>query len=414
MLIYAPAEELTDMEKNMTIILPDNVKYIINRLMQDGSEAYAVGGCVRDSILGRVPGDWDITTSALPEHTKSLFPRTVDTGIKHGTVTVMMGKTGYEVTTYRVDGKYSDSRHPDSVSFTRSLEEDLKRRDFTINAMAYNSTKGLVDLFGGITDLDNRIIRCVGEPEERFKEDALRILRAVRFSAQLGFKIDPATSHAAGELAHTLVNISAERIHAELDKLILSPHPDRLSVIHDLGLDRYIFPEFCSLADNDPAATVRLLKLLSHAPYDLRLRWAMILKYTGHAVDILRRLKSDNYTIDTVTRLIRFSEVPATITDDYGMRALMRDAGSENIPLLLEFVTALDPHTDLSEAAAIYGGICTRGEATSLRELALNGRDLIAIGIPAGKDLGETLDRLLNEVIRDPSLNTPEALKRLL
>lgn len=165
----------------MKITLPDDVKQIIETLEQHGYEGYAVGGCVRDSILGRIPNDWDITTSATPQQVKKLFPRTVDTGIQHGTVTVLMGKEGYEVTTYRVDGEYEDARHPKEVTFTANLEEDLRRRDFTINAMAYNDSEGLVDVFGGRADIEQKVIRCVGNAEERFGEDALRIMRAVRF-----------------------------------------------------------------------------------------------------------------------------------------------------------------------------------------------------------------------------------------
>lgn len=196
----------------MKITLPDDVKQIIETLEQHGYEGYAVGGCVRDSILGRIPNDWDITTSATPQQVKKLFPRTVDTGIQHGTVTVLMGKEGYEVTTYRVDGEYEDARHPKEVIFTANLEEDLRRRDFTINAMAYNDSEGLVDVFGGRADIEQKVIRCVGNAEERFGEDALRIMRAVRFSAQLGFTVDPDTAEAAQKLAGTLSKISAERI----------------------------------------------------------------------------------------------------------------------------------------------------------------------------------------------------------
>ena len=201
----------------LKISLPKEVKHIIDILTQNGYEAYAVGGCVRDSILGRVPGDWDITTSALPQQVKALFRRTIDTGIQHGTVTIMLGKNGYEVTTYRIDGKYEDSRHPESVEFTPNLEEDLKRRDFTINAMAYNDENGVVDVFGGIDDIRNRIIRCVGNAHDRFTEDALRILRAVRFSAQLGFEIDKATKDAARELETARQEIEAAR--AEVSEL---------------------------------------------------------------------------------------------------------------------------------------------------------------------------------------------------
>ena len=180
----------------MEIKIPAPAEEILTKLNENGYEAYVVGGCVRDMILGREPGDWDITTSALPEQVKQVFRRTVDTGIQHGTVTVMMGDEGYEVTTYRIDGEYADGRHPDSVTFTPSLTEDLKRRDFTVNAMAYNGNTGLVDEFGGMEDLDRGIIRCVGEPMDRFSEDALRILRAIRFSAQLGFAIEGRTYEA--------------------------------------------------------------------------------------------------------------------------------------------------------------------------------------------------------------------------
>ena len=180
----------------MKIKLPENAKIILDTMHEAGYEAYVVGGCVRDAILGREPGDWDITTISVPQDIKRLFKRTIDTGIEHGTVTVMFGKEGYEVTTYRINGKYEDSRHPSEVTFTKNLTEDMKRRDFTINAMAYNDRDGLVDLYGGMDDIDNKIIRCVGEPEERFGEDALRMLRAIRFSAQLGYEIDPDTEKA--------------------------------------------------------------------------------------------------------------------------------------------------------------------------------------------------------------------------
>ena len=230
--------------KDFKIDIPDSVKLIIDVLEKNGYEAFAVGGCVRDTILNRKPQDWDITTSALPNQVKELFNRTIDTGIEHGTVTVMMKRVGYEVTTYRIDGEYNDSRHPDSVEFTVNLIEDLKRRDFTINAMAYNPNVGLVDAFGGIDDIKHKVIRCVGLAEERFTEDALRILRAVRFSAQLGFDIEEDTMLAIKKLASTLEKISAERIHVELEKLILSSHPDKLITAYNAGITRIVLPEF--------------------------------------------------------------------------------------------------------------------------------------------------------------------------
>ena len=228
----------------MKIQLPEKVQSIIAQLMRHGYEAYAVGGCVRDSLLGRVPEDWDITTSATPEEVKAVFKRTVDTGIEHGTVTVMLDKEGFEVTTYRIDGEYEDSRHPKEVLFTRNLVEDLKRRDFTINAMAYNEEAGLVDVFGGVQDLQEKRIRCVGNAGERFDEDALRILRAIRFSAQLDFSIEEATLQAAGERAENLCRISAERIRTEFNKLLLSDHAKRLVVAKEQGITKVFLPEF--------------------------------------------------------------------------------------------------------------------------------------------------------------------------
>ena len=194
------------------ICLPRKVEDIIDRIQAAGHEAYAVGGCVRDSVLGKEPDDWDITTSAKPEEIKKLFDRTIDTGIQHGTVTVMLGKEGFEVTTYRIDGKYEDSRHPKDVTFTINLKEDLRRRDFTINAMAYNPKDGLIDLYEGMQDIERGLIRCVGDAKERFTEDALRMMRAVRFSAQLGYTIEEKTKAAVRELAPSIRNISAERI----------------------------------------------------------------------------------------------------------------------------------------------------------------------------------------------------------
>ena len=224
----------------MHINLPEKVENIISAIESAGYEAYAVGGCVRDSILGRIPDDWDITTSASPQQVKRIFKHTIDTGIQHGTVTVMFGKEGFEVTTYRIDGEYEDNRHPKEVAFTSNLREDLKRRDFTINAMAYNSRTGLVDVFGGLKDIQGRLIRCVGNPQERFEEDALRMMRAVRFSAQLGYAIEKGTEQAIRKMAGNLRFISAERIQTELVKLLVSPHPDYLRICYDVGITKTI------------------------------------------------------------------------------------------------------------------------------------------------------------------------------
>lgn len=213
---------------SVRIEVPEKAGHIIDTLQAAGFEAYVVGGCVRDSLLGKEPQDWDITTSARPAQVKALFSHTVDTGLQHGTVTVLLDREGFEVTTYRIDGKYEDCRHPREVTFTPSLSEDLKRRDFTVNAMAYNDEDGLIDYYGGMEDIRAGVIRCVGIPEDRFREDALRILRAVRFAAQLGYHIDSLTMKAIRKLAPNLNNISAERIQTELVKIMLSSHPDYL------------------------------------------------------------------------------------------------------------------------------------------------------------------------------------------
>ena len=227
----------------LKMILPKNVSYIISKLEQAGYEAYAVGGCVRDTLLERKPQDWDITTSAKPLEIKQLFKKTIDTGIQHGTVTVMLDHIGYEVTTYRIDGEYEDNRHPKKVEFTDNLKLDLERRDFTINAMAYNDKRGLVDEFEGIKDLKDGIIRCVGDAGQRFDEDALRMLRAVRFAGQLGFEIEDETRNAIVKRADRLENISAERIRVELTKLLVAKEAGRLRDAYGTGMTRYFLPE---------------------------------------------------------------------------------------------------------------------------------------------------------------------------
>ena len=280
----------------MKIELPKKVLFIINNLQLAGYDAFAVGGCVRDSILARKPQDWDITTSAKPEAIKEIFRRTVDTGIEHGTVTVMIGKDSYEVTTYRIDGAYEDSRHPKEVRFTNCLEEDLRRRDFTINAMAYNDDVRLVDVFGGMQDLNHHLIRCVGDPRERFSEDALRILRAVRFSAQLDFPIEPDTAKAVKELAPNLKNISAERIQTELVKLLTSPHPERIQDACELGITKVVLPEW--------DAMVGVKQNTIHQKYDV----------AEHTLHTLKHVKRDKYL--RLTMLFHDMGKPAMKTTD--------------------------------------------------------------------------------------------------
>lgn len=404
------------------IALPKDVKHIIDVLMENGYEAYAVGGCVRDSILGRVPGDWDITTSALPMQVKGLFRRTVDTGIQHGTVTVMLGRNGYEVTTYRIDGKYEDSRHPESVEFTPKLEEDLKRRDFTINAMAYNDEHGIVDIFDGVGDLHRKIIRCVGNAHDRFDEDALRILRAVRFSAQLGFGIEENTARAAKELAVNLKKISSERIHTEFNKMLKSAHPDYFSVADAIGIMEIVLPEYHVMSAEDKAFVGALAKECACL---LPERYAAMLFMSGGyseedpadtAKRALKRLKLDNDTINTASMLLRFGMLEIT-DDESRIRHIIYETGDKNILRILDFRAAYEKciGNDITDVRRMYD-ICNmifeRGDCVSLKNLAITGRELIAMGVPAGRQMGEILNSLLMLVLDNPQLNDREQLSK--
>ena len=412
-----------------------------------------VGGCVRDSILGRSPDDWDITTSAKPEEVKALFRRTVDTGLIHGTVTVMLDKEGFEVTTYRVDGEYEDGRHPKEVSFTASLEEDLKRRDFTINAMAYNPKRGLVDLFGGVQDMEKRIIRCVGNPLERFTEDALRILRAVRFSAQLGFSIEGETLKAISVLAPNLKYVSAERIQVELLKLLVSPHPDYLRTAYEAGITKEILPEFdrcMETEQNTPHHCHNVgehtLQSLLNIRADKVLRLTMLLHDFGKpvvkrtdedggdhfkthgpegekmAVSILRRLKMDNDTIRKVRSLIKWHDYRPK-GEAVSVRKAISLIGEELFPLYLEVQKAdilaqsayrrEEKLARLTAVSALYEEILDRGQCISLKTMALTGRDLIDAGYTPGKELGEILEKLLVHVLENPEDNKKEILLKL-
>lgn len=434
----------------MHIRLPDKVNRIIGTLTAAGFEAYAVGGCVRDSILGRTPSDWDITTSARPDEVKRLFARTVDTGIKHGTVTVLMDREGFEVTTYRIDGVYEDGRHPKDVTFTASLEEDLRRRDFTINAMAYNDESGLIDSFGGMQDIEKKTVRCVGDAEERFTEDALRMLRAVRFSAQLGYEIAADTRQAIRRLAPKLQLISAERIQAELVKLVTSAHPDYLRTAYETGITAQILPEFdlcmqtpqhnphhCydvgehilhSMLAIEPDKVLRLGMLFHDIgkPQALTVDVDGITHNKGHALigekmtrEILRRLRFDNDTIDKVTRIVRCHDQDIELTES-GVRRAVNRMGEDIFPMLFAVRRAdiraqSDYHREekLAKVAyieKIYNGICKRQECLSLRDLAVSGSDLTALGIPAGRQIGVLLRELLELVLEDPGRNTREEL----
>ncbi|WP_455903144.1 CCA tRNA nucleotidyltransferase [Clostridium sp.] len=394
------------------IEMPVQVEEILGKLREHGYEAFAVGGCVRDAILGRIPGDWDITTSAHPEEVKQVFGHTIDTGLQHGTVTVMRDHIGYEITTYRIDGEYEDGRHPKEVVFTAELREDLRRRDFTINAMAYSHETGIVDIFGGTEDLAARRIRCVGDAGERFTEDALRILRAVRFSAQLGFSIEEMTWQALCELAPSLVHVSKERVQVELTKTLLSDRPEYTWKTEAAGLAPYIsktFPEvFAAWKDRK-----RISGAAAHLPAEKALRWAYFLAPAGEesCVRVLRELKMDNDTIDKAKILSRFAFTqiePEEVSVRRAMSA-MEDMVFDWL-LLLQEVLMPERMDAVEMVRSLAKQIRERGDCIRLKTLAVTGKDLIQAGIQPGPALGKTLHLLFEKVLENPAWNEKDRL----
>lgn len=442
------------MKYNINISIPQNVRHILDTLQKHKYQAFIVGGCIRDCILGRVPEDWDIATNAVPEEVKGLFPVTVDTGIKHGTVTIIINKSSYEVTTYRIDGEYLDFRKPRSVTFTSSIEEDLSRRDFTINAMAYNPLRGIVDPFGGISDIKKEVIRTVGDPDKRFNEDALRMLRTVRFSAQLGFSINENTLRSISRNCQLAENISAERIRDELTKTLLSDNPFCFSLLMDTKLIRYTLPEFerCFLTgQNNPYhaydVAVHTLRSVDNIEKDKVLRWAMLFHDIGKpgvkttdnkGIDhfynhqqlsvklsktAMLRLRFDKKSMDKILLLVKFHDMHIK-TEPKSVRKAMSRIGEDMFENLLKVIEAdknaqnpklLKERTEkFSKLWEIYKDIRETRQCTSLKSLAVSGDDLIAFGIKPGKEIKELLDSLLEKVIEEPELNKKEILLDLL
>lgn len=436
--------------------MPRQAEKIIETLEKSGFEAYIVGGCVRDCLLSRKPGDWDITTSASPQNIKEIFPYTIDTGIEHGTVTVMMEYQPFEVTTYRVDGTYEDHRRPNQVQFTKSLKEDLLRRDFTINAMAYNPGQGLIDLYEGKKDLKNGIIRCVGDAQQRFDEDALRILRALRFQAQLGFEIEEETSRAIERQARFLKEISAERIQVELEKLITSDHPEVLINAYKLGVTKIILPEFDLMMETPQrnphhkySVGIHTVEAMKAIEPEHILRWTMLLHDAGkpaarvqgpdkdhfkmHPVigeeiagKVLRRLKFDNQTVKQVKKLVlwhdrRFGEIKEI--NKKTVRRWVSELTPELFLKLMKIQKAdifaqsdyhiREKEAILSETCRLYLEILETKDALSVKDLEVSGRDLMEEGIPQGKEIGELLHWLLEQVLENPLWNTKENLMKM-
>ena len=405
----------------MKLTLDPGAAALLDALHAAGYAAYAVGGCVRDSLLGRTAHDWDLCTSALPQQVMELFgaEQCIPTGLQHGTVTIKYGGQLYETTTFRTEGSYTDGRHPDAVQFVPDVREDLARRDFTINAMAYNEAEGLVDPFGGQKDLQNGLLRAVGEPQQRFTEDALRILRLYRFAARFGFALDAATARAARQLAPHLDCISAERIQEELAKLLAAPQPGA-----------YLEPAVLAvvLPELTPAALEAAKPVLDACPAgeeNLPVRWAALLRSLGESATrrVLKRLRCSNACIEETAVLVRetagegvcrsFSEEKASAhPGDIHIRQLLGQYGLCTVERLCALCAALHPQAASACALAAQrtrqleaDGVCCR-----VSQLAVNGRDLMAAGIPAGPALRRVLEALLDGVIRAEYPNEKPAL----
>lgn len=439
----------------MKLEIPRPLLEIMEKLEAAGYETVAVGGCVRDCLLGKQPHDWDMATAATPEEMKQVLSgyRLLETGLRHGTLTVLHGGEQVEITAFRRETGYADGRHPDSVEYTRSLREDLARRDFTINAMAYSDEEGLVDIFGGMEDLERGVIRCVGDARERFREDALRILRGVRFAAQLGFDLEEETREGMRELAPTLQRISAERIQTELLKILLSGRPDMLRTAWELGMTAWFLPEFDRMMETSQETPHHMYTVGEHTLHallnvrpDRVLRLTMLFHDMGkpdlktvdadgtahfkkHALrseeltrEVMRRLKFDNETLKSVATLVRYHDYRMPVRGEAVRRAMNR-IGPALFPLYLEVRRAdvlaqslylrEEKLADIAGVERLYREALARRECVTLKDLAVNGSDLIEAGFRPGRELGEILQSLLDDVMREPELNERERLLAL-
>lgn len=441
----------------MNINTPKEVKLIIDTFYRSNFEAFMVGGCVRDILLGNLPKDYDITTSAKPEITISLFDKTIPTGLKHGTVTVLISNEPYEVTTYRTEGKYIDNRRPSSVDFVTDIKEDLSRRDFTINALAYNEKVGLIDYFNGTDDIKNKIIRCVGNADKRFKEDALRMLRAVRFSCQLNFDIEENTYTTIKNNYKLIKNISSERIRDELCKILISENPSKgLEILRDTKLLEIILPEINALYNFSPKCTnhnrnifAHTLKVIDNTENDLLLRLSALFHdvgklntltplnngtfygFPGHCLEgsimvkkILSRLRFDNNTIKVISKLIEHHLVlnAPVMPTKYEVKMLLNEVGVDNINLLFSLqradINSLDnPRVFLEKVRYtenLVNEIINKNEPLTIKDLNISGGDLISnLNLKPGKILGDVLNHLLNIILKNPDLNSKESLLTL-
>jgi len=383
---------------------PYGVSKIISQLNANGHEAYLVGGCVRDSIMNKAPVDWDITTSADPQRVKCLFRRTYDTGIAHGTVTVAINSGSFEVTTFRIDGKYLDGRRPERVEFTCSLRDDLMRRDFTMNAIAWHMDQGYIDPFEGIADIKARLVRGVGDAGQRFREDALRMLRAIRFAAQLNFEIEPITWEALIQNACLINKISMERVRDELLKLLISGNPEKIALLSDSGLMEYIDPALAGhLKAFDPVS------LLSIVP-DVNLRFIMLLRGLDGQKNRLKYFKLDNKTINLISTLQ--NELETALADDFThIRQRLAKIGPRVFKSLTLLFEAYGE--DMSGILSKLEVILTEGHCISLSTLAVGGDDLKEAGITDGRAIGQALNTLFNHVLENPEDNKRDTLVQI-
>ncbi len=380
----------------MIINIPKEVETVLNILKTNGFEAYIVGGCVRDSIMGKAPSDWDVATSAKPEEILLCFNkhRTIETGIKHGTVTVVINKLQIEITTYRIDGEYSDNRRPDDVLFTDNIGFDLRRRDFTINALAYNKN-GIIDLFGGIDDIKNKIIKCVGVPDERFNEDGLRILRALRFASVLNFDIEANTSDSIYRNKSLLTNISMERINIEFNKLLTGSNFQNILLEYKEIIEVFL-PEIKELSKEELKYRLNAMKQLN----SLILRLAVLLYKIDSPDKILMNFKYDNKTVKTVKILTENIDEKID-PNPVSIKKLLHKINYVNLNNLIKIKKALFDfeYDDLTKSETIMNEIIATNQCYSLKTLAINGQDLIDEGMPKGKNIGIILNKILNEVI---------------
>lgn len=390
--------------------IPKDVIYILETLNKENYEAYIVGGCVRDILIGNNPKDWDMTTSAEPFQVKGLFKRTFDTGIQHGTITVVLNKENYEVTTYRIDGEYEDGRRPKEVEFTANLEEDLLRRDFTMNAIAYSPKEGYKDFFYGQEDIKNKIIRGVGDPAKRFQEDGLRMLRCVRFSAQLGFDIEEETYKALQENIHLIKKISAERVRIELEKLWLSNHTEKMPFLWECGLFNEIDEKMCShvVKNKDLLSQLEKCEKIPHFV------WVIVMQnYTiNEAKTFFKKLKFDNFTANRVCSYLKYLLQPLE-ENHYEMRKKIGKDGAEVIIEVIKLQKIIGINSVRSRGGEIVEEIISNGDCCVIGDLKINGETLNEMGVPKGKDMGMILNYLLDLVQKEPSLNEENKLRKL-